>query len=80
MRTAAGIIMIIAGVIEIGIMSTYAIHEALWAVLIIWPGFVLAGGIFALQRKHWGLCLAASILSTGILPIIFICVRKREFE
>lgn len=54
---------------------------------------VIAGGVFTLQRKHWRICLAASIPSAGfllmilvtlffvgILPLIFVCLRKREWE
>lgn len=55
--------------------------------------FVISGGIFTLLRKYWKICVTASILSTffltltmviyifvGILPIIFICLRKREWQ
>ena len=55
--------------------------------------FAFVGGISTLRRKHWKMCLAASILSTlfltlmivvygfmGILPIIFVCLRKREWS
>lgn len=46
----------------------------------------LIGGIFALQRKKWGLVLAGSIVSIfsffilGILAVIFIAQSKDEFE
>ena len=43
-------------------------------------GVVLAGGILCLKRKHWGFCLAASIVGWAILPLTFICVRKGEWE
>ena len=55
--------------------------------------FAIAGGIFTLQRRHWKVCLAANIPSAvfllltmgayvlaGILPIIFISLRKREWQ
>lgn len=55
--------------------------------------FVIVGGIFTLRRKCWKMCLAATIPSTvflmlmrvacalvGILPIIFVYLRKREWE
>jgi len=86
MRLAAGILMIISGIIMLDWLdcSTVETYEELDKVLaviwhIAWSGFVLAGGILTLQRKLWGLCLAASILSVGILPTIFICLRKREW-
>ena len=47
----------------------------------------LIGGIYALQRKYWGLALAGSILAIlapltvlGILSTIFISVSKDEFK
>lgn len=43
-------------------------------------GIVLAGGILTLKRKHWGFCLASSIAGWAILPLIFICLRKGEWD
>lgn len=43
-------------------------------------GIVLAGGILALKRKHWGFCLASSIVGWAIIPLIFICLRKGEWD
>jgi uncharacterized membrane protein len=46
----------------------------------------LIGGIFALQRKRWGLALTGSIAAIigttilGILSVIFIAMAKNEFE
>jgi hypothetical protein len=46
----------------------------------------LIGGIYALQRKKWGLVLAGSIAAIfsstilGILATIFTAVSKDEFE
>ena len=46
----------------------------------------LIGGIFALQRKSWGVALAGSIVALfptfimGVLAIIFIGITKNEFE
>lgn len=46
----------------------------------------LVGGIFALQKKSWGLALAGAIASIliffvlGILAIIFMVQAKDEFE
>ena len=43
-------------------------------------GIVLTGGILAIKRKQWGFCLASSIAGWAILPLIFICLRKREWN
>ena len=43
-------------------------------------GVVLAGGILAIRRKHWGFCLASSIVGWAVLPVIFICLRKGEWQ
>lgn len=46
----------------------------------------LAGGIFALQKRSWGLVLAGAIASIisffalGVLAIVFTVVAKEEFE
>jgi hypothetical protein len=46
----------------------------------------LIGGIFSLQRKHWGLALTGAIFTLfpsiilGILTIIFVSVTKHEFS
>ena len=66
----------IAGVVLISLAIAFAIAGIL----------SLVGGIFALQRKKWGLVLTGSIftlfpsLILGILAIIFVAVTKREFN
>jgi len=46
----------------------------------------LVGGIFALQKKSWGLVLAGSIASIisffvlGVLAIVFTVIAKDEFD
>lgn len=48
--------------------------------------FPLIGGIYALQRKKWGLALTGSIIAIfgssimGILATIFLAMSKDEFE
>ena len=86
MRTAAGLIMLIGGLllgiplVVIPFLIDFTEGNP-WGILAIpWVGIIIAGGIFALQRKHWGLCLASSILTGGIIPIIFVALRKREWE
>lgn len=72
--------MLIAGTIGIIFIPVYLLAST-WGLLAIpWVGVIIAGGIFALQRKHWKLCLAASILTVGIIPIIFVALRKSEWK
>ena len=61
----------------------------LWIVIIpfaIATILALVGGIYALQRKKWGLALAGSIAAffptglLGIAAIIFTALSKKEFE
>lgn len=60
----------------------------LWIVfagLLIFSLPSLIGGIYAIQRKNWGLALAGSIASfvtwsfIGLIPIILIVLSKDEF-
>ena len=47
---------------------------------------VIIGGIYAVQRKNWGLALAGAFYAIvpmqilGILSIVFIALSKKEFE
>ncbi len=72
------------GVFEIGILTTI-----LWigAIILLIVGILpLIGGIYAVQRKKWGLALAGSIAAIvgssvmGILATIFTVMAKDEFE
>ena len=57
------------------------------AVLIVLGVVAIVGGVFALQRKIWGLALAGAICALivppgvilGILSIIFVAMGRREF-
>jgi len=82
MRTAAGILMIIGVALGITVLrAAYGYIPGLLGWLPwLWVGFVFIGGFYTLKRKHWKLCLTASVLSLTILPIIFVCLRKREWE
>ena len=97
MRIAAGIMMIIGGVVMggIAVAASGALYvpntwyhytpfylDPVFVLLagITVSGVVLTGGILCLKRKHWGFCLASSIVGWAILPLIFICVRKGEWE
>ena len=95
MRIAAGILMIITAIFwlfacavssaPLGGWETYDnLIDWLFLVFVLaWAAFIITGGVFCLQRKRWGLCLISSILCLnpmGILSIIFVCLRKREWE
>lgn len=95
MRVAAGILMIItamfwlfAAAVSSAPLGGWETYDTLidWFFLVFvlaWAAFIITGGVFCLQRKHWGLCLVSSILCLnpmGILSIIFVCLRKREWE
>ncbi|MFC1980598.1 hypothetical protein ACFLVS_07185 [Chloroflexota bacterium] len=74
-------------------MERWLIPGVLQTILVITTVFLLIagiipiiGGIYALQRKKWGLALAGSIVAIfgssimGILATIFIAMSKDEFE
>jgi len=74
-------------------MARWLIPGVLQTILIIATIFLLIvgilpiiGGIYALQRKKWGLALAGSIVAIfgssimGILATIFLAISKDEFE
>jgi len=54
--------------------------------LIIINAVAIIGGIYALQRRFWGLALAGAICAIlpaqvlGIIAVVFIAVSKKEFE
>ena len=97
--TTAGILIIVAGLGFIGagiaIFVTdppppeddggigYLIIAATILIQVILP---IIGGIYALQRKKWGLALAGSICAClasapfGIPATVFIVLAKDEFE
>jgi len=80
MRIAAGVLMLIAGTIGIILLPVY-LFASPWGLLgIPWVGIVYAGGVLSLERKQWKLCLAASILTLGIIPIIFVALRRNEWK
>ena len=62
------------------LLVLFAIFQAILGIL------PLLGGIYALQRKKWGLALAGSIVAIfgslifGILATIFTAISKDEFE
>jgi putative membrane protein len=56
-----------------------------FAVLLVFGLPSLIGGIYALQRKNWGLALTGSIASfitwnfIGLIPLILLALSKNEF-
>ena len=53
----------------------------------VFGGVAVVGGIHALVRKRWGLSLAGGICALltpsfifGLLAVIFVAIRKKEFE
>ena len=62
-----------------------ALFSALGLPLFLLGILTLVGGIYALQRKMWGLVLAGSIAAVlfsrvlGIPAIIFVALSKKEF-
>ena len=67
-----------------GVISTILVIGLVFLLIVgILP---IIGGIYALQRKKWGLALAGSIVAIlgssvmGILATIFVAMSKDEFE
>jgi hypothetical protein len=99
--TVGGILAIISGIVGIIvglIVFTWGPFAGAWfmawlGAIVISPLFIISGiiaivgGMYALQRKIWGLALAGSICALfssagilGILAIIFVVLGKREFK
>jgi len=67
-----------------GVLETILVIATVFLLIVgIMP---IIGGIYALQRKNWGLALAGSIVAIfgssvmGILATIFVAMAKNEFE
>jgi hypothetical protein len=73
MRKAASIILIVLSMVSlVGIIISMSDMPApafrtmlLWFVSqwIIYGGLLLAGGVFCLKRRYWGLCLVSALLT-----------------
>ncbi len=84
------VIIVAEGVLSIGgVWIPMGVGAILWAIVIplaMVSILSLVGGIYALQRKKWGLALAGSIAAflpsslLGALAIIFTALSKKEFE
>ena len=63
-----------------------AVYMVWGIILIILAILAIIGGIYALQRRLWGLALAGSIASiltffpTGIAAVIFVGLSRQEFK
>jgi len=83
MRIAAGILMIVAAIIGISFTRSFfgnipGLLGSLPSILLVFVfPFVCVGVYYTLKRKHWGVCLAASILSGGSADDIHLSQEKR---
>ena len=89
----AGALNVIAGIVVVALGETIGMWAGFWglgaigAPLIILGIVAIAGGVFALRRRIWGLALAGAICALfpppiivlGILSIIFVAMGRREF-
>jgi hypothetical protein len=98
--TTSGILSIISGAMGMifGFLTFARAHKVvnvnrqsglhlLGLLLFVLGAIAIAGGIFALLRKIWGLALAGSICAIfspggimGILALIFVSISKEEFK
>jgi hypothetical protein len=94
----AGLVLLIVGAVGGNFMTYYVpqvppatlvgIFLAIAVPLIIFAIVAIVGGVYALQRKIWGLALAGSIVAffipwtwlLGIAAIVFTALSKSEFE
>ena len=77
MRIAAGIILIVLGMVGlVGLVlgpSYSSIDPSIVPWRIISGGFLVTGGVYCLKRRYWRLCLASALLALviGISSAIF---------
>jgi len=84
----AGSITSNPAVFNVGIppLNMSAIFFGLSVIPLIIGIIAILGGVYALQRKKWGLALAGSILLIftsfilGVLATVFTAISKNEFE
>jgi len=99
--TAAGILAIIGGAlimlaalaislfVPVAAPFRYA-FVSVGAIVLLWLAagvMAIIGGIFALQRRHWGLALAGAVCALvppatllGIMSTVFVALAREEFE
>ncbi len=98
--TAAGVLCIIAGAAQMGVGTVLAVVSALAADFpgpqwLMWVGIGVAvlgivsimGGVFAVQRRLWGLALAGAIcalvsgnIGLAIPAIVLLSLSKEVFD
>jgi hypothetical protein len=95
--TAAGILSIITGAFSVWYRSGLIIRgqSGFGAVGIVLGLIAIAGGIFAIRRKAWGLALAGAACAIypphpwgyliwtpalGILAVVFVTLSRNEFS
>ena len=85
MRKAAGIILIILGIVEVGggiisvrglLAGTMSIPvSAIWLAVsfpIVYAALLVTGGVLCVRKKYWELCLTSALLAlvVGIVPVV----------
>jgi len=85
MRKAAGIILIILGIVEVGgaIISVRGLLagpmsvpvSAIWLAVafpIVYAALLVTGGVLCVRKKYWELCLTSALLAlvVGIVPVV----------
>ena len=99
--TAAGVLAIIGGALNILVALAISLFVpvaapfryafmSIGAIALLWLAagvMALIGGIFALQRRHWGLSLAGAVCALvppatllGIVSTVFVALAREEFE
>ncbi|MCD6230712.1 MAG: hypothetical protein J7J88_02400 [Dehalococcoidia bacterium] len=84
-----GIAVAVGGSLSVGVpLGVAGMHNffIVTVILVLLGAMAIVGGIYALQRRNWGLALAGSICSlfclwfVGIPAIIFTVMGKEEFN
>jgi hypothetical protein len=99
--TAAGVLAIIGGALIMLVALAISLFMpvaapfryafvSVGAIVLLWLAagvMAIIGGIFALQRRHWGLALAGAVCALvppatllGILSTVFMALAREEFE
>ena len=92
MRIAAGIILIILGVvvmagmiIDVVNMSDFDIPSVRLSIIlgtvpyaIIFGGLLVAGGVLCFKRRHWGVCLISAVITLAfwIIPAVAVLTGR----
>ncbi len=95
MRIAAGIILIILGVLNVPgllvlrglVLSLIFSHIPIYVVpgillAIVQAPFFITGGIFCLRRKYWRVCLASASFAVlvGVSGLVTVLLSRYVFE